>query len=103
MQTTLPTAQIRSMVVALMWRIIQLPRNLPTMKNARARVRHERGRAVVHPMHAGDEIDEVGIDGNLCHLIAQQGQEAEHKHLVIGKELADIATLCLIFSVSASC
>ena len=34
----------------------------------------ERGGAVAHPMHAGDEIDEVGIDGDLGHLVAQEGE-----------------------------
>ena len=27
-------------------------------------------------MHAGDEIDEVGIDGDLGYLVAQKGEEA---------------------------
>ncbi len=53
--------------------------------------------AVAHPMHAGDEIDEVGIDGNLGYLVAQQGEETEDEHPVIGKELGDIAALRLIF------
>ena len=57
----------------------------------------ERGGAVAHPMHAGDEIDEVGIDGDLGYLVAQEGEEAEDEHPVIGKELGDIAALRLVF------
>ena len=48
-------------------------------------------------MHARHEIDEVGIDGNLCHLITEQGDETEHKHLVMGKELAYLRALLDIF------
>ena len=57
----------------------------------------ERGGAVTHPVHAGDEIDEVGIDGYLGYLVAQKGKEAEDEHPVISKELGDIAALRLVF------
>ena len=58
---------------------------------------NERGGAVAHPMHAGDEIDEVGIDGDLGYFVAQEGEEAEDEHPVVGKELGDIAALRLVF------
>lgn len=45
----------------------------------------ERGGAVAHPMHTGDEIDEVGIDGDLGYLVAQEGEESEDEHSVVGK------------------
>ena len=57
----------------------------------------ERGGAVAHPMHAGDEIDEVGIDGDLGYLVTQEGEETEDEHPVVGKELGDITALRLVF------
>ena len=47
-------------------------------------------------MHAGDEVDEIAVDGNLSHLITQQGKKTKDKHLVMGEELADIGTALLV-------
>ena len=47
-------------------------------------------------MHAGDEVDEITVDGNLSHLITQQGKKAKDKHLVMGEEFAYIGTALLV-------
>ena len=54
-------------------------------------------RAVGHPVHTGYEIDEVGIDGNLRYLIAQECQESEDKHTMMLEEFADVGTIRLVF------
>ena len=47
-------------------------------------------------MHTGYEIDEVGIDGNLRYLIAQECQESEDKHTMMLEEFADVGTIRLV-------
>ena len=56
----------------------------------------KRGCAVGHPVHARNEIDEVGIDADFGHLVREQGEQAEHKHLVVGEELADVGAMGLV-------
>ena len=43
---------------------------------------HHGGCAVGHPTQARDEVDEIAVDGDLGHLVGEQGEESEDEHFV---------------------
>ena len=57
----------------------------------------DNGREVVaHPTLARDIIDEIAIDGYLCNLIGQQGEQSENEHGMVLKQLLDARALLTV-------